>query len=151
MGIPRHQAAKLVDRYFSVLPKVSRYIEDSAANAKEAGYTRTIFGRIRPLSEVSTVEGRGGSPIDRVAVNTPIQSAAADIAKIALIRFHRLIEREHPESRLVLQVHDSIICEAPQENADHIESLLVDTMEGACSLDVSLKAAPKRGYSLADV
>jgi DNA polymerase-1 len=71
MGIQRHQAAKLVDRYFSVLPKVSRYIENSAADAKEAGYTRTMFGRIRPLSEVSTVEGRGGAPIDRVAVNTP--------------------------------------------------------------------------------
>ncbi|MDR3355097.1 MAG: DNA polymerase I [Synergistaceae bacterium] len=151
MGIPRHQAAKLVDRYFSVLPKVSRYIEDSASAAKEAGYTSTIFGRIRPLSEVSTVEGRGNSPIDRVAVNTPIQSAAADIAKIALIRFHRLLERERPESRLVLQVHDSIICEVPQEAADHIESLLTDTMEGVRVLDVPLKAAAKRGYSLADV
>ncbi|MDR1482338.1 MAG: DNA polymerase I [Synergistaceae bacterium] len=151
MGIQRYQAAKLVDRYFAVLPKVSRYIEDSIADAKETGYTSTIFGRIRPLAEVSTVEGRGGSPIDRVAVNTPIQSAAADIAKIALIRFHKSLAGEHPDSRLVLQVHDSIICETPPETADRVESLLVDIMERAWRLDVPLKAVPKRGYSLADV
>ncbi|MDR3333207.1 MAG: DNA polymerase I, partial [Synergistaceae bacterium] len=151
MGIQRHQAASLVDRYFSVLPKVKRYIEQSAKDAKERGFTQSIFGRIRPLSEVSTVEGRGGSPLDRVAVNTPIQSAAADIAKIALIRFHRTLEREHLDSWLVLQVHDSLICETQPEAADEIEALLTATMEGVGGIDVPLRADPKRGYSLAEI
>ena len=151
MGISRQEAAKLVERYFSVLPKVKGYLEKSAADARARGYTRSIFGRIRPLSEVATVEGRGNNPIERVAVNTPIQSAAADIAKIALIRFQRALEAEGCESRLVLQVHDSLICETPVGQADRVEALLAETMEGVRYIDVPLKAEPKRGRSLAEV
>ena len=151
MGISRQEGAKLVERYFSVLPKVKNYLEKSAADARARGYTRSVFGRIRPLAEVATVEGRGGNPIDRVAVNTPIQSAAADIAKIALIRFQKILESECSESRLVLQVHDSLICEAPVGLADRVEALLVETMEGVKYIDVPLKAEPKRGRSLAEV
>ena len=151
MGIPRHQAANLVERYFSVLPKVKQYLERSAKDAKARGYTRSIFGRIRPLAEVATVEGRGGNPIDRVAVNTPIQSTAADIAKIALIRFHAVLREKHPDASLVLQVHDSLICDAPKDEAGEIEALLVETMEAVKAIDVPLKADAKRGVSLADV
>jgi DNA polymerase-1 len=151
MGISRPQAAGLVERYFSVLPRVKAYIEESAAEAKARGYTVSAIGRIRPLSEVTTVEGRGGNSIARVAVNTPIQSTAADIAKIALIRFQAEIERGHQDTLLVLQVHDSLICETPLEKADMMESLLVETMEGVKRINVPLKAEPKRGLSLADV
>lgn len=151
MGIPRHQAANLVDRYFSVLPRVKSYLEKSAKEARARGYTVSIFGRIRPLAEVATIDGRGGNPIDRVAVNTPIQSTAADIAKIALIRFHEMLQRRYPHSKLVLQVHDSLICETPQEYADEIERVLIETMETVAAIDVPLKAEPKRGRSLADV
>ncbi len=151
MGIQRHQAAQLVDRYFSVLPKVKRYLEDSAREAKARGYTKSAFGRIRPLSEVATVEGRGGNPIDRVAVNTPIQSTAADIAKIALFRFDEALREKYPSAFLVLQVHDSLICEAPADIADAVETLLIETMESVKAIDVPIKAEPKRGNSLADV
>ena len=151
MGIQRQQAAKLIDRYFSVLPKVREYLEKSAKDAKALGYTRSLFGRIRPLAEVATVEGRGGNPIDRVAVNTPIQSAAADIAKIALIRFQRALLSEGCDALLVLQVHDSLICEAPLALADRVEALLVATMEGVNYIGVPLKAEAKRGGSLAEV
>jgi DNA polymerase-1 len=151
MGISRQQAAGLVERYFSVLPRVKAYIEESAAEAKARGYTVSAIGRIRPMAEVTTIEGRGGNSIGRVAVNTPIQSTAADIAKIALIRFQAAIERGHPDTLLVLQVHDSLICETPPEKADLMESLLVETMEGVKRIDVPLKAEPKRGLSLADV
>ncbi|MDR1137407.1 MAG: DNA polymerase I, partial [Synergistaceae bacterium] len=105
MGIQRRQAAEIVERYFDALPKVKNYLERSAGEARTAGYTRSIFGRIRPLSEVSTTEGRGGASMDRVAVNTPIQSAAADIAKIAMIRLNDILEDEYPDTRLVLKVH----------------------------------------------
>ena len=151
MGISRAQAAGLVDRYFSVLPRVKAYIEKSASEAKDRGYTVSAIGRIRPLAEVTTVEGRGGNSIARVAVNTPIQSTAADIAKIALIRFQAAIGSAHPDTLLVLQVHDSLICETPPEHADMMESLLVEAMEGVKKIDVPLKASPKRGFSLADV
>jgi DNA polymerase-1 len=151
MGITRPQAAVLIERYFSVLPSVKRYLEDSAKEARARGYTRSVLGRIRPLAEVTTVEGRGGGSIDRVAVNTPIQSTAADIAKIALIRFQAILARDHLDTLLVLQVHDSLICETPRDKADEMEALLVETMENVKYIDVPLKAEPKRGYSLADV
>jgi DNA polymerase-1 len=149
MGIPRHQAASIVERYFAELPMVKKYLERSAGEAREKGHTRSIFGRIRPLGEIASAEGRGA--IDRVAVNTPIQSAAADIAKIAMIRLDAALEKTHPRSRMVLQVHDSLICEAPRDDAEEVERLLVDTMEAVDYISVPLRADPKRGSSLADI
>jgi DNA polymerase-1 len=151
MGIPRYQAAGIVERYFEALPKVRRYLEQSARDAAAAGRTSSIFGRIRPLGEVSTTEGRGGGAIDRVAVNTPIQSAAADIAKIAMIRLHGILEGAYPDTRLVLQVHDSLICEAPEDMADEVGRLVVETMEGVDAINVPLKADLKCGRSLAEI
>jgi len=151
MGIERHQAAGIVGRYFAALPKVKSYLDQSARDAKAAGFTRSIFGRIRPLREVSTIEGRGAGSIDRVAVNTPIQSAAADIAKIAMIRLHDILETAFPAARLVLQVHDSLIVEAPDELADEIGHTLVGAMESVRAIDVPLKAELKRGKSLAEI
>jgi DNA polymerase-1 len=84
-------------------------------------------------------------------VNTPIQSAAADMAKIAMIRLHVILEEKYPDTKLVLQVHDSLICETPEETSDEMETLLVSTMEGVNYIDVPLRADPKRGYTLADV
>ena len=151
LGVPRPAAQKIVDRYFSVLPRVKSYITDSAAEAKERGYTRSIFGRIRPLSEVSTAEGRGVGAINRIAVNTPIQSAASDIAKIALFRFDAALAEKFPEARIVLQVHDSIVCECRKCDADAVLDLLVKTMESVEALSVPLKAEPKRGASLKEI
>jgi DNA polymerase-1 len=151
MGIPRHQAAEIVGRYFEALPKVKIYLEKSAKEAKAAGFTRSIFGRVRPLAEVTTVEGRGSGSMDRVAVNTPIQSAAADIAKIAMIRLDALLDEKYPGTSLVLQVHDSLICETPASRADEMERILADVMEGVNYIDVPLKAEPKRGKSLAEI
>ena len=151
MGIERRQAAGIVGRYFEALPSVGSYLERSAREAKETGLTRSIFGRIRPLKEVTTIEGRGAGSIDRVAVNTPIQSAAADIAKIAMIRLHENLGAACPEALLVLQVHDSLIVETPDERAEEIERMLIEVMENIRAIDVPLKAAPKRGKSLAEI
>lgn len=151
MGIKRFEAASIVERYFKVLPHVSAYLQNSAKEAKERGYTRSLFGRIRPLSEVTTIEGRGGGSIDRVAVNTPIQSAAADIAKLAMIRLQEAIDAEYPDVRLVLQVHDSLVCECPPEQADSFASCLISVMEAVPALDIPLKAELKRGNSMAEM
>ena len=151
LGISRPQAATMVERYFSVLPKVKGYLEKSVREAKEIGYTRSIFGRIRPLAEVATTAGRGNNPIDRVAVNTPIQSAASDIAKIAIMRFDRVIKDEFRNAKTVLQIHDSIVCECMKKDADRLEKRLIEVMEGVDVLSVPLKAEPKRGDSLGSV
>lgn len=151
LGIPRAQAALMVNRYFSVLPNVKRYLEMSVKESKEAGYTRSIFGRIRPLNEVATTAGRGNNPIDRVAVNTPIQSAASDIAKIAIMRFDKVVKGEFKGAKTVLQIHDSIVCECFEDDAERLEKRLVEVMESVGGLSVPLKAEPKRGYSLSKV
>lgn len=151
LGIPRGAAQSMVDRYFSALPGVKKYLEESAEEAKKRGYTTSVFGRIRPLSEVATIEGRGNNPINRVAVNTPIQSAAADIAKIALFRFDKALAEKFPEAKVVLQIHDSIICECDEKDAEEVEKLLISVMENVCELSVPLKAEPKHGLSLKEV
>lgn len=148
LGIPRPAAANMVDRYFAVLPKVKKYISGSIAEAKAKGHTVSLFGRIRPLAEVATVEGRGNNPLDRVAVNSPIQSTASDIAKIALLKFDAALERQFPSASVVLQVHDSIVCECRREDADEVEKLLIETMEAENVLDVPLKVEAKRSASL---
>lgn len=151
MGIGRVRAAEMVERYFSVLPRVKSYLEESAREAKKRGYTRSVPGRIRPLAEVTTAQGRGGDSMGRVSVNTPIQSTAADIAKIALLRLGEELRRWGDKTFPVLQVHDSLICEVPEKSADEVESLLVRTMESVKCIDVPLRAEPKRGRSLAEV
>lgn len=151
LGISRPQAASMVKRYFDVLPRVQKYLDSSVREAKDAGYTKSIFGRIRPLREVATVEGRGNNPIDRVALNTPIQSAASDIAKIALLRFCKAAAEEFKDARVVLQIHDSIVCECAKKDADAVEKRLVEVMEGVNVLSVPVKAEPKRGDSLSKV
>ena len=151
LGITRPQAASMVDRYFSVLPKVKAYLSQSVKDAKARGYTKSIFGRMRPLNELATIEGRGNNPIDRVALNTPIQSAASDIAKIALLRFNDVLERDYKSANIILQIHDSIVCECMEEDADRVEASLVRTMESVNELSVPVKVESKRGYSLASV
>lgn len=151
LGISRPQAASMVERYFSVLPNVKGYLEKSVREAKEAGYTRSIFGRIRPLAEVATTAGRGNNPMDRVAVNTPIQSAASDIAKVAIMRFDKVVKEEFKGAKTVLQIHDSIVCECYEEDAERLEKRLIEVMESVNVLTVPVKAEPKRGYSLSKV
>lgn len=151
MGVGRPEAAQIIDRYFSVLPRVREYLEETVREAKARGYTVSLFGRVRPLGEVSTVEGRGGGALDRVAVNSPIQSTAADIAKVAMVDLERRLRGSGLPVRLVLQVHDSLVCQVPQEALEEAASLLRDVMERAVTLSVPLETVTKAGSSLADL
>ena len=151
MGVGRPEAAQIIDRYFSVLPRVREYLEETVREAKARGYTVSLFGRVRPLGEVSTVEGRGGGALDRVAVNSPIQSTAADIAKVAMVDLERRLRGSGLPVRLVLQVHDSLVCQVPQEALEEAASLLRDVMERAATLSVPLETVTKTGSSLADL
>ncbi|MDO4987735.1 MAG: DNA polymerase [Synergistes sp.] len=152
LGIPRHAAARMIDRYFEVLPNVKAYIKDTAEMARADGCTRSFFGRIRPLAEVPRIEhAGGGSPTDRIAVNSPIQSTASDIAKIALMRFDSALAKEFPTALTILQVHDSIVCECREDLTEEVGALLVRTMEEANPLSVPLKAELKTGYTFSDI
>ncbi|MEG2019971.1 MAG: DNA polymerase I [Synergistaceae bacterium] len=151
LGITRIAASKIVEKYFNALPKVKLYLKNSIENAKRNGYTESIFGRIRPLNELSTIGGRGNNPIDRVAVNSPIQSTASDIAKISLIKFYNELTKSKINAKIVLQVHDSIVCECKEDQLNEVRGLLVKTMEGVNVLSVPLKVETKVGFSLNEV
>ncbi|NLX75055.1 MAG: DNA polymerase I [Synergistaceae bacterium] len=151
LGIGRPEASKIVERYFEALPKVKTYLNESIKISKEKSYTESIFNRIRPLDEVSTIGGRDKNSLNMVAINTPIQSSASDIAKLALIRFKKLTDTEFKGVKIILQVHDSIVCECKEEDADSVEKRLLEVMENISVLSIPLKAVPKRGHSLAEV
>ncbi len=151
MGIGREEAASVINRYFRAFPRVKGYMEDSAREARERGYTLTLFGRRRPLAEVSTVEGRGAGAIGRVAVNTPLQGSAADIARLAMIRYSRTIKDAGLDAPLVLQVHDSLVCECSPGICDDVSVLLRSSMEGAASLSIPLEIQIKSGFSFDEI
>jgi DNA polymerase-1 len=149
LAMGRQEAAEIIRRYFTALPAVEAYLEESYDEAKKRGYTRTMMGRIRPLAEVP-VSPRDRDGLRRVAVNSPIQGTAADIARKAMVDFGT----RYPASgdvRLVLQVHDSLVCECPEDKASETEEALRHLMEQAVQLSVPLRAESKRGKTLADV
>jgi DNA polymerase-1 len=149
LGIARSEAKSIIARYFAALPGVGRYLEESAAAAQTRGYTQTLFGRIRPIDEA--MEGvRDKNGLKRIAVNTPIQGTAADIARKAMIDFDRRFA-EDKEVRLFLQIHDSLVCECPEARVDEVGEALAQVMKSAVSLAVPLDVELKTGRSLADV
>ena len=113
-------------------------MEKAKNDAKEKGYAETYFGRRRYLPELleSNAIRRGFG--ERVAMNMPIQGTAADIIKIAMIRVFERLKEEYPEAKLIMQVHDELIIEAPENDAENIAALLKETMENACELSVPL-------------
>lgn len=151
LGVSRNEAHSMIERYFSALPSVRNYLEEVVSEAQAKGYTRSLFGRIRPLSEISTANGRGADAVRRIALNTPIQSAAADIAKLAMIAYSKTgvgADGRHP---LVLQVHDSLVCECPEDDVEKTSAVLRETMENVVRLSVPLTVEIKRGGSFASI
>jgi len=151
LNISRGEAQKLVDAYFAAFPGIQAYLENAAGEAKKQGYTTTLFGRRRPLAEVTTVEGRGTGALKRVAINTPIQGTAADIARMALVQWHKKIRREGLSMPLVLQIHDSLVVEVSRDEAEQGAELLRTLMESVVSLSVPLKVETTVGNSLGEI
>jgi DNA polymerase-1 len=150
LGIARGEAGGIIARYFSALPGVKRYLDESAAQAQERGYTRTLFGRVRPIAEAAEGSRADKNGLKRIAVNTPIQGTAADIARKAMLGFSRRFAADQ-EVRLLLQIHDSLVCECPEERAEEVGEALTRVMSSAAELSIPLEAALKTGRTLADV
>lgn len=151
LNLGRNEAKSIIDRYFSALPTVRDYLEDSVSQAIKRGYTQSLFGRVRPLSEISTANGRGIDAVRRIALNTPIQSAAADIAKLAMISYSKTRLSADGRNPLVLQVHDSLVCECCESDLEEASKVLRDSMENAVSLSVPLTVEVKMGDSFAAI
>ena len=139
LSITRKEAAKYIEDYFKTYPGIKTFLDDTVAHAKEMGYVVTLFGRRRPVPELSSSNFMQRSFGERVAMNAPIQGTAADIMKIAMIGVNRRLKEQNLKSRLVLQVHDELLIEAYRPELPEVEKILREEMEQAASLDVPLE------------
>ena len=140
IGVSRREAQEFIDRYFARYPGVHRFMESAVAKGKALGYSTTMFGRRRLLPELSSSNYNTRSFGERAAMNTPVQGTAADIIKLAMVRVHGELEKRGLRARLILQVHDELIVEAPPEEEGEVIEVLKGCMEGAASLSVPLVA-----------
>ena len=145
IGVSMQEADTYIKNYKKTYSGIAAYLENAIEQAKEKGYAETLFGRRRPLPELRASNRVQRAFGERVAMNTPIQGTAADIIKIAMVRVYRRLRREVPAARLILQVHDELIVETPQETADAVRELVRQEMEAAASLSVPLLVDAKVG------
>ena len=150
IGVSRKEAGDYIDAYLEHYSGVRDYMEKVVAEAKDKGYSETIFGRRRYLPELSSSNFNMRSFGERVARNMPIQGAAADIIKLAMIRVENRLEKEKLRARLILQVHDELIVEAPEEEAQQVAALLKEEMESAVQLSVPMVADANIGKTWYD-
>lgn len=150
IGVTRKEAAAYIDSYLSHYSGVRNYMEQVVAQAKEDGYVTTLFGRRRYLPELKASHAATRAFGERVARNMPIQGTAADIIKIAMIRVRDRLKREKLRSRLILQVHDELIVEAPEDEREQAEQIVREEMENACTMKVKLEADVHSGKTWYD-
>ena len=140
IGVSVADAKAYMEAYFATFPGVRSYMDAVVEQAKEAGYVETVFHRRRELPELKSSNFNLRSFGERVALNMPIQGTAADIMKLAMVAVHKRLKSEFPDARLVLQVHDELIVECPEEHAESVAKLLEEEMEQVVSLSVPLTA-----------
>jgi DNA polymerase I len=154
LGIPRGEAQKFIDAYFETYAGVRLFIDKAVREAEERGYSTTILGRRRPINAINSRNKTEKQAAERVAVNTPIQGSAADIVKLAMLRVASALDAfnaetalraERPRAKLLLQVHDELIAEAPEKDAEAAAALMKREMEGAIELSLPLKVSVETG------
>ena len=140
VGITRQEAKKVIEDYYTTYKGVRRYMEEVPVRAREHGYVRSIYGRIRPLAGITDRNANIRKAAEREAINMPIQGTASDIVKIAMLRVDEEFKRERLESRMLMQVHDELLVEVPEKEVAQVTEILKREMENAVSLDVPLVA-----------
>ena len=145
LSIGRADAKEYIERYFTTYPKVKEYLDSEIAFARENGYVKTVFGRRRPIPEIHASNFMRRSFSERVAMNSPIQGTAADMMKVAMNAVYEKLKRKELKSEIVLQVHDELLLEVPEEELDEVREILVSSMENALTLPVPFLVEAKTG------
>ena len=140
LDIPRAEAQKYLDTYFERYTGVKDYMANIKAQAKEDMFVETIMGRRLYLNEINAANGLRRQAAERAAINAPLQGSAADIIKKAMIDIDAFLDKEMPEVKMIMQVHDELIFETPEKNAQEVLSTMKDMMEAAVKLDIPLIA-----------
>ena len=150
LQITRKEAKTFIDKYFAIYPEVKQYMDDIVQEAKHNGYVSTIMKRRRYLPEITSRNFNLRSFAERTAMNTPIQGSAADIIKKAMIDLEERLRKENLQARMLMQVHDELILEAPKEEIEKLASIVPEVMESTVTLDVPLKVDYSYGKSWFD-
>lgn len=150
LNIPTEDAAVILNAYFEAFPSVKAYMDRTVREARERGYTETLFGRRRPIPELSSSNFRIRQAGERQAMNAGIQGLAADIFKVALVRLDQELEAQRLGSRLILQVHDEVLLEVVPAERDTATAVVLDAMSGAVDLNVPLEVNLAFGPSWAE-
>jgi len=137
-GISTKEAREFIDNYFDIYAEVRGFLEGTIEQAKTDGYVKTLLGRIRYLPELQSHQRSVQSFGERVAVNTPLQGTAADMIKRAMVNLHRRLRDENMQSRMIIQVHDELVLEVPEDELETVTAMVRDEMVGAIELDVPL-------------
>ncbi len=139
LSIGRKEAAEYIEQYFATYPKVKEFLDNQVKEAKEKGYITTMYGRRRPVPELSSSNFMQRSFGERIAMNSPIQGTAADIIKIAMIRVWKALKDAGLQSKLILQVHDELLIETLRGEKEQVRRILEENMKAAASLAVTLE------------
>lgn len=146
LSITKKEAADYIEKYFQTYPKIKEYLDNLVAKAKELGYAETLFGRRRPIPELSSNNFMVRSFGERIAMNSPIQGTAADIIKIAMIRVWKALHDKKLKSRLVLQVHDELVIETAEDEIQTVRKIVEEGMKSAADLAVELEIDIHTGH-----
>ena len=139
LKISRGEAAKLIETYFKLYPKIKEYMDKSIATAREKGYATTILGRRRTLRDINSRNATARQTAERDAINTPIQGSAADLIKVAMVNVERAISAAGLRSKMVLQIHDELVFDAPKEEVDELKAIIRREMTSAIDFGVPLE------------
>ncbi len=151
IGVSKKEAEAFIVAYFARYPSVRRFIDDTIAKARETGHVRTLLGRLRRLPDLRAKNFQVRMEAERQAMNTPVQGSAADLIKKAMIDLHRGLGERGMRSRLILQIHDELLLEVPEAEAEMARKLVKDVMEGALTLEVPLVVEARLGRNWAEV
>ncbi len=138
LGISRGEAQEYVDTYFARYPGVKSFMDETRERARDRGYVETVFGRRLYLPEIKSRNAQRRQYAERTAINAPMQGTAADIIKRAMVRIHRWLEKDSPDARMIMQVHDELVFEVAEDNLDQVRKKVVEHMSAAAKLDVPL-------------
>jgi DNA polymerase-1 len=145
LGISKDSAKLYIDRYFARYPGVARYMESTRVSARTNGYVQTVFGRRLWLPEINGANGPRRQAAERAAINAPMQGTAADLIKLAMIGAADWLARERMKTRLVMQVHDELVFEVPEEELSTVRAAIPGLMTGIVQWQVPLQVSVGEG------
>jgi len=143
LSITRSEANTLITEYFNSYPKVKIFMDNSIENARQKGFVVTLFDRKRKIENINSNNSLLAGNAARNAINTPVQGTAADIIKISMIKCYEKLKIEHPDVKMILQVHDELVFETPTHKAEEVAKIIKNTMENAIELSIPIIAESK--------